>query len=133
MTDGQPLNLKGVADMLGVRYFRARRWRKNALINNTDPQARRLCDPDVSAEPPLWSPQLIESWGRSQSLWPPFVDQYVCAHCEGTYSIYGPENPVLRAHGWTESEEDGRMWPCEGSYKEPLRRAEVPQLEGASA
>jgi hypothetical protein len=120
--DRRPLNLHGIADKLDVRFFRVRRWRKNALNNNTNPQARRLCPPDVSdlARNPLWSHEAIEAWATVQGLWPPGVDQYECGYCGETYSIYGPENPVLRPHGWAEHE-DGKSWPCEGSYTEPTR------------
>lgn len=128
----QPLNLMGVAEKLQVRYFRVRRWRKNALNNNTDPQARRLCPPDISEEPPLWSEHNVESWGRSQGLWPPGVDQHQCPFCKGMFSTYGPSNPVLRPHGWQENPEDGRLWPCEGSYQEPLPR-DVAVLERSAA
>lgn len=119
-----PLDLIGVAETLGVRYYRVRRWRKNYLLDNRNPQARRLCPPDVSdlERAPLWSPHAIRDWGREQGLWPPGVDQYECGYCGGTYSIYGPENPVLRPHNWTEHD-DGKLWPCQGSYQQPKGRA----------
>lgn len=126
MSRDVPLDLMGVAEVLGVRYFRVRRWRKNYLLNNHNPQARRLCKPDVSdlERAPLWSRDAIQEWGRGEGLWPPGVDQYECGHCGGTYSIYGPENRVLRPHNWQEHD-DGKLWPCQGSFQPPKGRAQA--------
>jgi hypothetical protein len=124
VTAKAPLDLQGIADKLGVRYYRVRRWRKNALNNNHNPQARRLCSPDVSdlERAPLWSDGVIEEWAKFEGLWPPGVDQYVCGYCGGTYSVYAYDNPVLRPHNW-QPHDDGKLWPCEGSYQPPKGKA----------
>jgi hypothetical protein len=124
-----PLDLRGIADLLGVSFWRVRRFRENHLKDR--PQARRLPEPDVSALPrnPLWSRRLIIDFAKAEGLWPPAVDQYYCAKCGGTYSIY--ENGTIRPHGWRPKPGMGAdLYECEGSSL-PHAGA-VKELEGAT-
>lgn len=124
-----PLDLHGIAEFLGVRYFRVCRWRANAIHGRGH---RRLPTPDVANfnRNVLWSPRAIETWAEKEGLWPPSIDQYQCGYCPEQVSIYGPDNMVLRAHGWKDGG-DGNLWPCEGSYKAPKGRV-VEQAERVS-
>lgn len=112
MTDSQPLTLHGIADTLGVTFYRVRRWRENFLKERS--QARRLPAPDVStlARNPLWSKPLIIAFAKEQGLWPPASDQFLCSRCRKPYSIY--DNGTVRPHGW-EPGPDGLLYECEGS------------------
>lgn len=116
----KPLDLQGIADLLGVRFFRVRRWRDNSIHERGH---RRLPRPDVAdlKRNPLWSERVIVAWAGKEGLWPSGVDQYECAYCPELVSIYGPNNRVLRPHGWRDGG-DGKLWPCEGSYKAPRVR-----------
>lgn len=107
------LNLKELADHLGVNYWRARRWRRNAINGTGD---RQLVQPDVLQEPPRWSPEAAQEWARSQGLWPPGVDQYECSVCGRSGSVYTPEGRIMRDHGWSPSAEDPeKLVACSGS------------------
>lgn len=130
--NNDPINLHGVADLLGVGFFRARRWRDNAINSRGNERSIRLLRPDVSDLPgnPLWSPTAVIRWAEPLGLWPPKIDQYVCGTCQGTYSLYSEATMELRPHGWTDAG-DGSMVPCDGSFKRPAGRAR--ELEGATA
>ena len=106
------LDLKGVAAYLEVNFWRARRWRRNA-INGTG--ERRLLAPDVLSEPPRWSPGAVESWARGQELWPPGADQYECAHCHRTGSVYTDDEMIMRDHGWEPGPDGTTLIACAGS------------------
>lgn len=109
----QALDLRGVADHLGVNYWRARRWRRNAINGGG---GRQLCPPDMLDEPPRWSPRAVEEWARGHELWPPGVDQYECSVCERTGSVYTPAERIMRDHGWATSADDPtQMVACPGS------------------
>lgn len=112
------LDLKGVADHLGVNYWRARRWRRNAISGAGD---RRLPEPDVLDNPPRWSQGGIEEWAKGQGLWPPMADQYECPVCGRTGSVYTDEEQIMRDHGWTTEGE--QMIACEGSGMRAKGRA----------
>lgn len=126
-----PINLHGVADLLGVGFFRARRWRDNAINGRGNERSIILLKPDVSDLPgnPLWSPPAVIAWATPLGLWPPKIDQYVCGTCHGTYSLYSESTMELRPHGWTDNG-DGNLVPCDGSFKRPAGRAR--ELEGAT-
>lgn len=118
MTDTAPapLALRAIADLLGVSFWRVRRWRENQLKDRR--QARQLPAPDVSALPrnPLWSYGVVVDFAKAEGLWPPAVDQYHCSVCQGTYSIY--ENGTIRPHGWRRkpgADDDHDLYECEGS------------------
>lgn len=121
MDKDAPLDLRGIADMLQVGWWRVRKWRDKALRGG--PETLHLPDPDVSALPrrPLWSRPLIESWAGSHGLWPPGVDQYQCPKCKGWFALY--DNGTLRPHGWAEENNDGLLWECEGSGRAPSGQA----------
>lgn len=110
MTD--VLDLEGVAAHLQVNFWRARRWRRNA-INSTG--ERRLVAPDVLSKPPRWSAGAVESWARGEGLWPPGADQYVCSHCHRTGSVYTGEEMIMRDHGWQEGPDGRTLIACAGS------------------
>jgi hypothetical protein len=140
MTDTEPLTLRGIADMLGVSFWRVRRWRENQLKSR--PQARKLPDPDVSTldKNPLWSRPLIKNFAMGEGLWPPAVDQYRCSECGGTFSIY--DNGTVRPHGWqpkpeSDGEGDGKLYECAGSSRPHVGRAKgkikAKKLAGAAA
>lgn len=133
MTDTEPLTLRGIASMLGVSFWRVRRWRENQLKNR--PQARRLPEPDVSTleRNPLWSRGLIQSFAKGEGLWPPAVDQFRCSVCPGTYSIY--DNGTVRPHGWKPIPGgNGDLYECAGSSKPHAGQVKAPRvLEGAAA
>lgn len=115
MTDNDPpLTLRGIAGLLGVSFFRVRRWRENQMKGR--PHARQLPIPDVSALAgnPLWSKPLVIEFAKAQGLWPPAVDQYRCSTCLGSYSIY--DNGTVRPHGWVPGK-DGLLYECAGSSK----------------
>jgi hypothetical protein len=118
------LDLKGVAGHLGVNYWRARRWRRNSISGSGD---RRLPDPDVLAMPPRWSTTGIEGWAKGEGLWPPKADQYVCAECGRTGSVYTDDEMIMRDHGWTTVGD--QMIACPGSGMRAKGRA----LTGAAA
>jgi hypothetical protein len=128
MADTEPLTLRGIADELGVSFWRVRRWRENQLKSR--PQARKLPDPDVSTLEgnPLWSRKLIREFATAHQLWPPAVDQYHCSVCQGTYSIY--DNGTIRPHGWVPKGTDGDLYECAGSSQPHAGSAR--KLEGAA-
>lgn len=110
---GRALDLKGVADHLGVNYWRARRWRRNAINGTGD---RQLVAPDLLDSPPRWSPQAAEQWAREHGLWPPGADQYECSVCGRMGSVYTVEEEIMRDHGWSPSEDDStKLIACTGS------------------
>lgn len=119
MTTKTPLDLRGLAALLGVRFYRVRRWRDNYIHGRSNPQSRRLLPPDVSNldRNPLWSEDAAVAWAKSEGLWPPGVDQFECGYCHETLSTY--ESGLLRPHGWSLGG-DGKLWPCEGSYTRPV-------------
>lgn len=136
MVDTEPLTLRGIADMLGVSFWRVRRWRENQLKNR--PMARKLPHPDVSTldRNPLWSRALIKSFAMGEELWPPAVDQYHCSVCPGTFSVY--DNGTVRPHGWQPKPGgNGDLYECEGSSQPHAGRAKAKakarKLEGAAA
>lgn len=116
----QAMDLREVSDHLRVNYWRARRWRRNTIAGTG---SRQLPRPDVLAAPPRWSPDLIEVWAAAEGLWPPGVDQYECAHCGRSGSVYTAEEMIMRDHGW---QTDGdQMIACEGSGVRAKGRALV--------
>ena len=133
MTDTEPLTLRGIANMLQVSFWRVRRWRENQLKGR--PHARKLPDPDVSTleRNPLWSRPLIREFAAAEGLWPPAVDQYWCAKCRGSYSIY--ENGTIRPHGWAAKagEVDGELYECDGSSRPHAGKVKARKLQGAAA
>lgn len=110
MTD--VLDLRGVASHLQVNFWRARRWRRNAINGVGE---RRLLPPDVLDEPPRWSPGATEEWARSEGLWPPGADQYECSVCDRTGSVYTEDEMIMRDHGWTPGPDGTTLVACEGS------------------
>jgi hypothetical protein len=130
-----PLDLYGIADLLQVRYFRVRRWRDNAVHGRGTDASKRLPRPDVSDRPrnPLWSPACIRAWAAGEGLWPPGADQYRCRECQGTFSVYNEDVPIMRPHGWADRYNDGQQWPCPGSYRPPLGKAVARGATAATA
>jgi hypothetical protein len=107
------MDLKGLAEHLGVNYWRARRWRRNAIAGQGDIQ---LLAPDVLAAPPRWSPEASERWARDHGLWPPGVDQYECSECGRPGSVYSSDDMKMRDHGWTaDPDDETKMVACPGS------------------
>lgn len=116
----QAMDLRQLADHLGVNYWRARRWRRNAISGQGDIQ---LLAPDLLDDPPRWSQEATEEWARAHDLWPPGVDQYECSVCERSGSVYTPEGMIMRDHGWSAAENGDQLVACAGSGLKAKGRA----------
>lgn len=107
MTTDPPLNLRGIANLLQVGFWRVRAWR----MRGGDGTERRyvLPYPDVSDLPrqPLWSTSAITAWAEAEGLWPPGTHQQQCPGCS---RMVAPVGSGLRTH---RTEAGGTVW-CDG-------------------
>lgn len=70
MTNDPPLNLRGIATLLDVSFWRVRGWRMRGGDGRNHMYV--LPAPDVSdlVRQPLWSTGLILEWAQANGLWP---------------------------------------------------------------
>ena len=106
------LDLQGIADFLGVNFWRVRKWRRNAINSIGE---RRLVRPDVVESPPRWSPRAVQKWADGEGLWPPGADQYWCSVCGLAGSVYTEAEQIMRDHGWRFDPAKDLMVACPGS------------------